>query len=193
MNRWLRVSALVVIAGLFAFVAAPGCDKGAKKGDTGQAKDKEKGKEHDHGETGPHGGPLAEWADIYHAEFTVDHAKKQVVVYILDDKAKAAPKIDAAKISKVKLTILDTKPLLQLDLTHDAKLSGEKGIAFTVTDDYFSKATDFKGNIKGVVEGTPPFSGDFTYKAPKSVRLFRAPDFDALALIQAAKSVQSGI
>src|SRR5882672_8747223 len=144
MKRWIPFVWSMCFIALFTFIALPGCQpgKGAKK------EDPKKDKGHDHDETGPHGGPLAEWEDIYHAEFTVDHAKKQVVVYILDDKAKAAPKIDAGKITKVKLNVKDIKPPLQIDLTHDAQLSGDKGIAFTATHDHFQKPADVKGNIQ---------------------------------------------
>jgi len=170
MNRWIRLSLCICVTASLALVVLPGCqDKPANP-----KKDEAK-KEHDHPDTGPHGGPLAEWDDLYHAEFTVDHAAQKVVVYILDDKAKAAPKIDAAKISKVKLTVLETKPLLQLDLTHDPSLSSEKGIAFTVTHAHFSKAADITGTIVSTVQGTPPYNGKFTYTAPRKAELFLKP------------------
>src|SRR5690242_5939430 len=44
---------------------------------------------HDHHGSGPHGGTVTEWGDgNYHVEFTVDHDKKEAVVYILGGDAK---------------------------------------------------------------------------------------------------------
>jgi hypothetical protein len=178
MIRWMHATSLLVTAlALFAFVAGPGCtppkDKGADK-----QKDKEKGKEpekdkaaHEHGDFGPHHGPLADWADVFHGEFTADHANKMAVVYILDDKAKKAPDVDAARFSKVKLVIPSEK--ITLDLTHDAKKSGPDGIAFTGTHDFFAKATPFKGNLSAVVDANDKkkekrYSDDFEYDPKKS-------------------------
>jgi len=169
MFRSVQIGTFLCFASLLVFVALPGCEKKtpapakdstAKGGDKG----KDDKKDHDHGETGPHGGPLAEWDDIYHAEFTLDPANKTAVVYILDDKAKAAPKIEPDKITKVKVSIIGTKPLVQVDLKHDAKLSSEKGIAFTGTHDNFGKNEDMKLDISGNVNDKP-HTGNATYKA----------------------------
>ena len=130
-----------------------------------KGKETEKGKDHDHDEVGPHNGPIAEWGEIYHAEFTVDHPTKTVTVYILDDKVKGTPKVDVGKITDVKLTVVGSKPLIQIELKHDPKSSADKGYAFTGTHDYFVKPADFKGNISGKVD--KPHSGDFEYKASK--------------------------
>jgi hypothetical protein len=169
MFRWTNLTACLCALTLLALGAITGCDKG-KPGITTRVqkeneKEKEKGKDHDHDEVGPHNGPIAEWDEIYHAEFTVDHPAKTVTVYILDDKVKGTPKVDVSKITDVKLTVVGSKPLIQLELKHDPKLSADKGYAFTGTHDYFAKPTDFKGNISGKVD--KPHSGDFEYKAPK--------------------------
>ena len=58
----------------------------------------------------PRGGSLAEWGDDdYHVEFTVDPASKSAVVYILDGHVKDGVKVEAAKITDVKLTVVDPK------------------------------------------------------------------------------------
>jgi hypothetical protein len=126
-----------------------------------QAKDKEKDKD-DHPDFGPHGGPLAEWGDeVYHAESTVDTKNKQAVIYILDDKAKNAPKIDPNKITDMKLTILE--PKLALELKHDPKRTDAKGIAFVSEPNDAFVTSDFAGNIRGKAAGTP-YSADFKKK-----------------------------
>ncbi len=164
MSRIIHLSCCLLFGVLISLVALPGCTtppSGAK--DKEKDKEKDKGAKHDHDEVGPHGGPLADWDDKFHAEFTIDTAKKQAVVYILDDKAKLAPKIDAAKITKVKLAITSVQPPLLLDLKHDAALSSDKGIAFVVTHDQFGKQVEMKGVIDGTVDGSP-YSNKFTYK-----------------------------
>jgi hypothetical protein len=163
MNRWINLGSLVCLFALTCFVALTGCntgktDKGGKSGDNA------KKTEHDHGEEGPHGGPLADWDD-YHGEFIVDAGKNQVIIYILDDKAKAAPKVDVAKITDVKLTILEAKPIT-IELKHDPKLSSKDGIAFTGEHEKFAKPEGMKVNIAAKVDGKP-YSNPVTYAAPK--------------------------
>jgi hypothetical protein len=166
--RWICFACFVALVG---FATLSGCLNRATQAKKNNPKTEEK---HDHAETGPHGGPLAEWEEIYHAEFTVDHGKKQVVVYILGEKPTAAPTIEADKITKVKLTVLEPKPQVQLDLVHDAKLSDAKGIAFVGTHDVFAKPADLKLSISGNVDGKP-YVGDVTYAAPKETALYLQP------------------
>lgn len=121
---------------------------------------------HDHShEEGPHGGVVAEWGDHeYHAEFTVDHKTKTVTVYVLDKHAARAPKIDAAKVGKVMLTITTVQPPLTLELKPEPSKTDAKGIAFVGTHDAFAKEMEFSGNISGTIDGKP-YSGDFKEEA----------------------------
>jgi hypothetical protein len=162
MNRWIRLSWCVCMLALVGFVALPGCNN---KG-TEVAKSKSSPPP-DHLDYGPHGGPCAEWGkEDYHAEFIVDADKKQVIVYVLDGDAKAAPKnLEASKITEMKVTIKEAEQIT-LVLKHDPKLSGDKGIAFTAEHPKFAKPAGMKVNIAGHVEGVP-YSGDVDYKAPK--------------------------
>src|SRR5262245_22330152 len=59
-------------------------------------------------ETGPKGGPLAEWGehgkdDSYHFEFTQDKDKKKAIVYVLDKDGKKAAPIDVKSTVTLKL------------------------------------------------------------------------------------------
>jgi len=168
MNRWIRLTSCLCIGLLLVFAALPGCNRKAPD------KTKEKENEHVHPESGPHGGPFAEWDDFYHAEFTVDHSAKEVTVYILDDKVKKAPKVDPAKITKVTLTVIGSKPEIKIELKHDEKRTDEKGIAFTGTHEQFSKSGELKLNISGDVDNKH-YSGDVTYKPAKTTQLFLTP------------------
>jgi hypothetical protein len=152
---------------LFFAVALPGCNT-QKKTDPAKknAQAKTDQKDHKgHAEVGAHGGPFAEWEPGYHAEFTVDHDAKTATIYILDEDLKDT-KLDAAKITKVTLTITSAKPEVSIDLKHDAKLSGDKMTVLTGVHEELAKKADLKGNIKGTVDGKP-FEGDFAYEAKK--------------------------
>ena len=174
MNRWICLTSCLCIGLLLAFAALPGCNKGEPAKVTPEDTKKDQ-PEHDHPDAGPHRGPLAEWgSEEYHAEFTLDPGNKQVTVYILDAKAKAAPTIDAAKITNVRVSVVGSKPLIKVDLKHDAKLSDAKGIAFIGTHDHFAKAAEMTLNISGNV-GDKPYSGDVTYKPSKGAQLFLTP------------------
>ncbi len=157
---------LALFAALLAPVGLSGCKDGAKKTDpTTPAKKTEAA--HDHPTEGPHGGKLVEWGeDVFHVEFTVDPATKTATIYILDDKAKPSSKIEAAKISKVKVRVTNAKPAITVEMKHDPKKSSDKdGVAFVGTHDRFGEAGEIHGTIDGVIEGNPPFSGDLKYKA----------------------------
>src|SRR5690349_8968590 len=71
-------------------------------------------KDHNHPAhgAGPHGGTLTDWGGgKYHVEFTVDHDKKEAMVYIVgSDEKSPAP----VKAEKVLLSIND--PSFQLEL-----------------------------------------------------------------------------
>jgi hypothetical protein len=178
MIRWIHATSLLVTAiAVFAFVALPGCDtgKGAKKDDNNKVKDKDKGKDkddHEHGEIGPHGGPIIEWPPL-HAEFTADHANKMAIVYILDKDAKKAPSEEASRFSKVELIVTSEKPNIKLELAHDAKKSGPGGHVFTGTHEFLAKPTAFKGHVSAILDekskkpAPTPFGNDFEYDPAK--------------------------
>lgn len=117
--------------------------------------------EHDHG-AGPHGGTIAEWGGgAYHIEFTVDHDKKESVVYVLGGDGKTPAPI---KAEKVLLTI--SEPSFQVDLIAQP-LDGEKeGAAsrFVGKHDSLGKVQEFAGSVTAEVDGTP-YAGDFQEEA----------------------------
>ncbi|MFZ4638661.1 MAG: hypothetical protein ACOYMC_14735, partial [Pirellulales bacterium] len=89
MTRQMRFSAAAIIA---AAITAGGCTQAptppqakpktttSKADDHGHAHDDH---HHEHG-AGPHEGTLADWGGgTYHVEFTVDHDKKEALVYLL--------------------------------------------------------------------------------------------------------------
>jgi hypothetical protein len=166
MSRGLAGLAFVVSVSM---LAAPGCTP-ADKGKTTNAAKTEPGKKksepHSHPDEGPHGGALAEWGDDnYHAEFVVDHDKKQATVYILDDSAKKASPIAAETIS---VTITNVKPSIQITLKADPDKGDPKGSSsrFVGTHDKLATEMNFTGEISGKV-GTTPYAGTFEEKEHK--------------------------
>lgn len=120
--------------------------------------------EHAHG-AGPHGGAVADWGGgKYHVEFTVDHDKKETIVYVLGSDEKTPAPIKAAD-GKLLLSIAE--PSFQVELTADP-LDGETDGAssrYVGHDDRLGVVQEFDGTISGEDEGTP-YSGDFKEEPP---------------------------
>ncbi|MDA0587727.1 MAG: hypothetical protein O2820_05060 [Planctomycetota bacterium] len=120
-----------------------------------QTEEGEHGHPHPHGGhgAGPHDGTLADWGGgAYHVEFTVDHDKKESVVYVLgSDEKSPAP----VKATTVLLSISD--PAFQVELAA-SPLEGEAdGLCsrFVGTHDSLGIVKEFAGTISAEVDGTP--------------------------------------
>jgi hypothetical protein len=171
--KWFSRGFAVVSLFLIGLMVVPGCtQKPADKGkDSSQGKDKDKDKDkgkggHAHADEGPHGGALAEWGDEkYHAEFTVDHEKKQATVYILDGSAKKASPI---AVETIQLSITNVKPPVQITLKADAEKDDPKGSSsrFVGTHEKLGVEMEFKGEISAKI-GDTPYSGTFEEKPHK--------------------------
>lgn len=128
----------------------------AKASDHGHSHD---GDHHDHG-AGPHDGTLADWGGgTYHVEFTVDHDKKEAVIYVLgSDEKTAAP----VKTGDGKLLLTVREPAFQVELAA-RPLAGEgdgKSSCYGGTHESLGIVREFAGTISGEVDGTP-FAGEF--------------------------------
>ncbi len=114
-------------------------------------------KGHSHGE-GPHGGTLTDWGGgAYHVEFTVDHDKKEAIVYIVGSDEKSPQPI---KADKIQLVIND--PMTEMELVA-LPMEGEvDGVSsrFVGTHDTIGIVKEFSGTLSGEIEGTP-YTGDF--------------------------------
>jgi hypothetical protein len=144
----------LLLAGL---VALAGCSNDATRGPGGT--DKDARGEHGHLTGGPHKGVLVDWGKgEYHAEFVVNHAKKQATVYILDSEAKEPAAIDAESIT---LSLTNVNPVMHVELKADPQKGDPQGKSsrFTGTDDVLGIEMDFKGLIVGN-DGKTPYSGE---------------------------------
>lgn len=111
--------------------------------------------DHEHGE-GPHGGAVFDFGK-HHAEFCVDHGKKQVTVYILSGNLKRNVAIPADK-----LTVSVKVPKLEVELKAVPMDNDPKGKAsrFVGTHEAFGKVQEFAGTVRGVLDGKA-VAGDF--------------------------------
>jgi hypothetical protein len=133
---------------------APAKPAAAKASDHGHSHD-----DHHHG-AGPHDGTLADWGGgKYHVEFTVDHDKKEAVIYVLGSDEKTPAPVKTAE-GKLLLTIRE--PAFQVELAA-RPLAGEAGgvsSCYGGTHESLGIVKEFAGTISGEVDGTP-FAGEF--------------------------------
>lgn len=139
---------------------AAGCDS---KTDPAQSpmrtsKGSAKSGDHDHGE-GPNGGVIFDLGK-YHAEFTVDHAKKEcTVLFIEGDDKDAKPLPVAAK--ELTLTTKPSKtkegkdvPAMTIKMLPQGAADG-KASKFVGTDPVLANVADFEGTVIGDIDGKP--------------------------------------
>jgi len=165
----IRPMVLMAVAILATAISSAGCSQAssppkttakaaaAKASDHGHKHDGEH--DHEHG-AGPHDGTLADWGGgKYHVEFTVDHDKKETVVYVLGADMKTPSPVKAAD-GKLLLTIRE--PAFQVELMAKP-LSGEAegtSSCYGGVHESLGVVREFAGTISGEVDGTP-FAGDF--------------------------------
>jgi hypothetical protein len=148
---------------LAAVLAAAGCDNksstppgGASKG-PGAVKDGgKKEDDHAHGK-GPNGGVVFDLGK-YHAEFTVDHDKKECTVLVLGSDEKT-PKAVAAKEFTLTTKEAKTKegkavPPMTITLKPTDEKDG-KASKFVGTDPGLGNVADFEGTVLGEIGGKP--------------------------------------
>jgi hypothetical protein len=170
MTRQIGFSAAALIA---AAITAGGCTQGpappqakpktsaSKADDHNHTHDGDN--HHEHG-AGPHEGTLADWGGgTYHVEFTVDHDKKEALVYLLGADMKTPAPV---KTGDGTLLLTIREPSFQVELSA-LPLPGEtdgKASCYGGTHESLGIVREFAGTISGEVDGTP-FAGDFAEEA----------------------------
>jgi hypothetical protein len=170
----MTISRTFGLALLLASLSAVGCaDKGTPSSNEKDTKvapkddDKKKGGHPDHG-AGPNGGVIFDLGK-YHAEFTVNHPKKECYILIIageDEKAKPLP-IAAkeftltTKETKVKEGADKGKIVAPMTITMKAvDAAGGKAAKFMGTDPGLGNVADFEGAVTGEIDEKPS-SGEF--------------------------------
>ena len=137
---------------------------GGDKGKAVAADAAKKGDDHAPHGAGPNGGVVFDLGK-YHAEFTVDHPKKECTVLFLSGDQKGATAIPVAA-KEFTLTTKETKtkegkvvpPMTVKLLPVDAK--DGKASKFVGTDPGIGNVADFAGTVTGEIDGKPS-SGEF--------------------------------
>jgi len=166
MTRPMDIAAVAILTAAFYAMGcsqapappqAPAKAAAAKGSDHGHSHDD--GDHHGHG-AGPHDGTLADWGGgKYHVEFTVDHDKKEAVIYVLGSDEKTAAPVKTAD-GKLRPTIRE--PAFQVELAARPRAGEADGTSsrYGGTHENLGIAREFAGTISGEVDGTP-FAGEF--------------------------------
>ena len=116
---------------------------------------------HSHGH-GPNGGVMFDLGK-YHAEFTVDHGKKECMIVVIGSDEKTPTPVAATELT---LTIKETKtkdgkdvPAMTIALMPKDATDG-KASEFVGTDDGLGNVADFEGTVSGEIDGKPS-QGEF--------------------------------
>jgi hypothetical protein len=116
---------------------------------------------HTHG-TGPNGGVVFDLGS-YHAEFTVDHDKRQCTILILGDDEKTPVTVAATEfvVSIKETKTKDGKVVSPMTVTikPENAIDG-KASKFVGTDLGIGNVADFEGTVSGEIDGKPA-SGKF--------------------------------
>jgi hypothetical protein len=159
----MKGATILTVGLLAASLALAGCNtqssprKPAGGGDTGSAKDAG-GKDHDgpHGK-GPNGGVVFDLGK-YHAEFTVDHDKKECAILILGADEKTITPVAAKELTlttkEAKTKDGKTVPPMTIKLVQQGE-SGGKASKFVGTDTGLGNVADFEGTVLGEIDGKP--------------------------------------
>lgn len=161
----MKYAKMIGLGLLVAAVAVAGCSQQSGTAptakDKGAAKDSGKKEEHAHGE-GPNGGVIFDLGK-HHAEFTVDHGKKECTIFILGDDEKTPTPVAAKELT---LTTKATKtedgkavPPMTIKLLPKDEANG-KATKFVGTDPGLGNVADFAGTVLGEIDGKPS-QGEF--------------------------------
>lgn len=155
-RKWLGLGVVV------AAFALTGCTaQNSSAPSTKPTEKKDDDDDHGHGD-GPNGGTVFDLGK-YHAEFCMDHGKKQATIYIWNGDVKKAVPIAAEK-----LLLSIKEPKFQVDLKASPQEGDPAGKAsrFVATHDNFGKEQEFEGTVSGTVDGKN-YAGDFKEEAAK--------------------------
>lgn len=154
--KFLGLGLLVAALTLSGCGQPAGTPKDGEKKDAGKKADGKKDDAHAHGK-GPNGGVVFDF-DRYHAEFTVDHDKKEcTILFVTGDNKDAKPVPVAVKeltvITKETKTKDGTKvaPMTIKMVAKDEK--DGKASKYVGTDPGLGNVADFEGDVVGEVNG----------------------------------------
>lgn len=157
MKTFLALAVCVTMLLSIAGCGQPTAPKPAAKSIPATPAKGEEAKHAAHG-AGPHGGTIADWGGgAFHVEFTVDHDKKEAIVYVLGGDEKSPAPIKAQKIH-----VAINDPETEFDLSAQPLEGEAEGTSsrFVGTHDTMGIVREFAGTLSGEIEATP-YTGDF--------------------------------
>ena len=151
----MKRATILSLGMLVTSLAAAGCSTQNSPPKTGTAGDKKD--DHTLHGKGPNGGVVFDLGK-YHAEFTVDHDKKECTVLILGTDEKTITPVAAKELT---LTTKETKtkdgmvvPPMTVKLMPKDEAGG-KAAKFVGTDPGLGNVADFEGTVLGEIDGKP--------------------------------------
>lgn len=157
----MRISKALGLGMMVAVFLVAGCGQQAETAKTPAKKGSTKKADHAHGK-GPNGGIILDLGK-HHAEFTVDHDKKECTVFILGNDERTPTLVSAKDLT---LTTRETKtkdgkivPPMTIKLLPKDEVDG-KSSKFVGTDPGLGHVADFAGTILGEIDGKPS-QGEF--------------------------------
>ena len=153
---------------LTASLAVVGCDKKAEPSKAGgdakggnKGGDKKDDDSHTHG-VGPHGGVVFDLGK-HHAELTIDHGKKECVLYTLgaDEKTAVAVAAKDLVVNTKETKTKDGKTVAAMSIAMKAADEKDgKATKFVGTDPGLANIADHEGTVNGLIDGKPT-KGEF--------------------------------
>jgi len=190
-TKWMGLGLII------AALAVTGC--GDKKTATTKVEEKKgngKADEHVPHKEGPNGGTVFDLGK-HHAEFTVDHDKKECMVVVLNgDEKNIKPLAVAAKEFTLTTKEAKTKagkvvpPMTITLLPKDAK--DGKASKFVGTDPGIGNVAEFAGTVIGEIDGKPS-SGEFKEEEHDEKKALGAKDEHGRAVIAAPEGEEAEI
>jgi hypothetical protein len=149
----MKYARILSVALMFVLLAAAGCSGKDKH----EAKDEKDADKHVHGKGPNKGGVVFDLGKV-HAEFAVDHDKKECTLFILGADEKT-PKAIAAKDLTVNIKATKTEdgkdvPAMEIKMLPQGEADG-KASKFVGTDPGLGMVADFEGTVVGEIDGKP--------------------------------------
>jgi hypothetical protein len=116
---------------------------------------------------GPHGAPIASWADDYLLEVCIDRATKEATVYVSKG---SVLQPEALQTPTLTLQLTNVEPPIDIQLSQSPREEDAKGSAssFRGTNGIFATDAAFYGTVSGKV-GEIEYVGEFDERARSAI------------------------
>jgi hypothetical protein len=116
---------------------------------------------------GPHGAPIASWADVYLLEVCIDRAAKEATVYVSKGSVLQSEALPTATLT-LQLTNVDPPMDIQLNAAPSEEDPKGSASSYRGTNDVFASDAAFYGTVSGKV-GDNEYVGEFDERARSAI------------------------